>query len=398
MRKPKRIVAAVLAGLLCLTLSGCATSVAENTEIYFTQVSSILGNLFSGGGNTAKTPTAAPAGVPLDAPGGFTVDENGDYAFSGVEGAQYYLLYFCAPDATADGDTYLYASSPIEEDGSGVYAGNTSELFQYSYGEYLVKVFAFPDLTDTEHTMSTAAVDTYRYGGELRAPELYYYWNTFDQTMGVQVANMDAYLYEIYPDRVDITFTNVENSADVVELAIEPVSEGSFSAQTDALTPGATYTVTAVASSGSEFVSNAVSAVTTVSEAMTLGADHLYTDGYTYSDGFVLLWPVVCRLNPAEGGLAGMPVGTYGPYQYLVTPVETTAGSAYSYALTVNVVLFGASVEGTLELYEDGTFLMAETGGGPRGMIPPSSISGIWHDNGDGTVTMSYDHSSVTIS
>lgn len=31
-------------------------------------------------------------------------------------------------------------------------------------------------------------------------------------------------------------------------------------------------------------------------------------------------------------------------------------------------------------------------------MIPPSSISGIWHDNGDGTVTMSYDHSSVTIS
>ena len=58
---------------------------------------------------------------------------------------------------------------------------------------------------------------------------------------------------------------------------------------------------------------------------------------------------------------------------------------------------------GSLELYTAGTFLMTidppsgESGGfGPRG-LSGSSISGLWVENGDGTLTLSYDHTSAAL-
>lgn len=61
---------------------------------------------------------------------------------------------------------------------------------------------------------------------------------------------------------------------------------------------------------------------------------------------------------------------------------------------------------GTLELYNDGTFKMAigreDTGEesaspmGPRG-INDSTIEGLWAENGDGTVTLSYNHSTAAL-
>ncbi len=242
--------------------------------------------------------------------------------------------------------------------------------------------------------MSTAATATYTYSGEQSAPQLYYYWNTFDGTMGIQIANMDDYLYEAYPDQVDITFTNTSDSSDTITLTIEDVSADNYSTSTDALTRGATYALTAVATSTNSLVTNPTSDTTTVSDGLTLGENHLFTNGYSYSDGFannIFNWPVLAEdFDLDNGGLAGLAPAMTGQSSFITTPADSvTDGSSYSYILEA-----GSWAVGTLELYPDGTFLADETGDGP---VNASHISGTWYDNGDGTATLNYDHSTVVI-
>ena len=393
--KKHKLLLGLLAGLLCLSCTACGSSLAQNTETYFSTTSAILRTLFSSGQSDA--PDAAPGedsdAIQLDAPTGLTVGEDGSYSFTGVENAEYYLIYFCAPDATSDDDTFIYSSDPIEANDSNTYSGLFSDAFQYAFGDYLVKVYAFPDLTDDTYRMSTAATAEYVYTGNQSAPEIYYYWNTFDGTMGVQVANMDAYLYEAYPDKVDVTFTNTADSSDTVTLTIEGVSAENFSAQTDALTRGATYSVTAVATSTNSYVLNPTSDTTTVSDGLTLGENHLFVDGYSYSDGFannIFNWPIVAEnFDLANGGEAGHVAGGFSSTAFMTTPTTVSAGSAYSYTLQA-----GSWAAGTLELYPDGTFLANETGGGP---VNASHIGGTWVDNGDGTATLNFDHSTLVI-
>ncbi len=396
MRKLNILGLALMTGVLSLTCTACSTTVADNTESYFSNVSSILKTLFSSSSTStdeASETTTDSDTVKLDAPSNFSIDEDGNYSFTGVDGADYYLLYFCDMDATEDTDTFIYSSEPIYDDGSETYSGQASDSFQYGYGEYLVKVFAFPSISDSEHSMSTAATGTYTYTGEQSAPELYYYWNTFEETMGVQIANMDSYLYEAYPDQVDITFTNVSDSSDTITLTIEEVSDDNYGVTTDALTKGETYEVTAVATSTNEFVTNPTSDTTTI-EGLTLGDSHLFTFGYSYSDGFandIFNWPVLVEdFDLENGGSAGSAATNFGTTSFTVTPADSiTAGSSYSYTLQA-----GSWAEGILELYSDGTFLADETGGGP---VNASYISGTWYDNGDGTATLNYDHSTIVI-
>lgn len=172
----------------------------------------------------AASSSTADAGNQLATPTDFTVDENGSYSFTGVEDAEYYLLYFCDPTATGDDDSYIYTSGPINANSSNTYSGNCADEFSYAFGSYLAKVYAFPDLTDKDHSMSKPAIAEYSYSGNQSAPELNYYWNTFDGSMSIQVANLRTYEFEAYPDKVDITFTNTENSADVVALTMENVT------------------------------------------------------------------------------------------------------------------------------------------------------------------------------
>ena len=51
------------------------------------------------------------------------MSEDGSYSFTGVDNAEYYLIYFCAPDATSDDDTFIYTSDPIEANDSNTYSG-----------------------------------------------------------------------------------------------------------------------------------------------------------------------------------------------------------------------------------------------------------------------------------
>ena len=146
--------------------------------------------------------------------------------------------------------------------------------------------------------MSKPATAEYSYSGNQSAPELNYYWNTFESSMSIQVANLGTYEFEAYPDKVDITFTNTENSADVVALTMENVTPDNNQLDTDALTKGATYDVTAVATSNSEYVLNPTSDTTTVATGLLLGDSSLVTDAYSYSDGFannIFAWSRACK-------------------------------------------------------------------------------------------------------
>ena len=92
----RKTLAAVLAVGMAAGLTGCGSTVAANTNDYFTNVSSILHTLQSNGSQQdAASSSTADAGNQLSTPTDFTVDENGSYSFTGVEDAEYYLLYFC---------------------------------------------------------------------------------------------------------------------------------------------------------------------------------------------------------------------------------------------------------------------------------------------------------------
>ena len=155
---PRKTLAAVLAVGMAASLTGCGSTVAANTNDYFTNVSSILHTLQSNGSQqNAASSSTADAGNQLATPTDFTVDENGSYSFTGVEDAEYYLLYFCDPTATGDDDSYIYTSGPINANSSNTYSGNCADEFSYAFGSYLAKVYAFPDLTDKDHSMSKPA-------------------------------------------------------------------------------------------------------------------------------------------------------------------------------------------------------------------------------------------------
>lgn len=392
MKHLKKLAIGLLGAALCLTCTAC-TSLAENTGIYFSTTSGILQNLMNSGKVPEKnTPSQSESsGQQLAAPTDFTIDADGNYSFTGVEGAQYYLLYFCAPDAISDQDSFIYSSNQIASTGAGSYSGRCADEFDYAFGEYLAKVFAFPDLTDAEHIMSPAATASYTYSGEQSAPELSYYWNTFDGIMGVQVANMDVYEFQAYPDKVDVTFANVEDSSDVVTVTIDEVSPANCAAVTDELTRGASYSITAVATSSNPLVLNPTSDTTEVTDSVILGDCHVYVGSYSYSDGFannIFNWPIVAEnFDLASGGEAGTAPGRGGTF--MATPEDTSDGSAYSYTIQG-----GSWAQGPLELLPDGTFTAHETGGGP---VNASTIEGTWVDNGNGTATLNYDHSTIVI-
>lgn len=386
----------VLSVGLCLLCTGCSTTAASNASNYFSNVSNILGNLSKGQDIPQE---AEPSEAALAAPQQFAVDAQGGFSFEGVEGADYYLIYLCDTQATEDGDTYLYSSEMIPSTGSGnTYVGTLGDIMDYAYGDYLAKVFAFPSLNDSNHTMSAAAVTPYTFSGTQHDPQVAYFWNTFDDTMGVQLLNVGDYTYEAYPDQVDVTFTNVNNSDDTVTVTLKDISPDNYAASTGDITRGETYRVAAVATSGSPYVTNPVTQEVTVTDAVTCGDANAMVLGYIYADNIdgekALLFPRICEnFDLANGGSAGEVVARYGRYTHTATPTGPN-----TYDIYIDMRMFNADtiwgIPGTLELHADGTLTLRENGWGP---VPSASVSGIWVDNGDGTATLSYDPATVFV-
>ncbi|WP_294519315.1 hypothetical protein [uncultured Pseudoflavonifractor sp.] len=400
--KPRKLLSLLLtAGVLGLLCTSCATTALDNINTYYDEVGAVMDDWFAsstsaGGSATESQSTAAK----LDAPADFTLSENGDYSFTGVANADYYLVYFCAPDATGDSDPFLFSSNSIAATGTGgeTYSGNIDDLVQYGYGEYLVKVFAFPSLNDSAHAMSTAATATYSFSGAQDAPVVDYLWNTFDGTVDVQVSNIADYMYQVYPDTVEVTFTNTADAADAVVVTVEDLSADHYNAVSDALTPGATYDITAVAHSESAFVTNPTSDTTQVAQGVTFDGHNVISANYYYTDGIArnsFSYPqYVDRFDLTNGGVFNCGNSSIS-FNFTATPTAASAGSAYTYSMTSDNRPF-AIKDGTLELYTDGTFRFDQYSEmPPQG---PSHIEGIWTDNGDGTANLSFDHSTLRTS
>lgn len=400
--KPRKLLSLLLtAGVLGLLCTSCATTALDNINTYYDEVGAVMDDWFAsstsaGGSATESQSTAAK----LDAPADFTLSENGDYSFTGVANADYYLVYFCAPDATGDSDPFLFSSNSIAATGTGgeTYSGNIDDLVQYGYGEYLVKVFAFPSLNDSAHAMSTAATATYSFSGAQDAPVVDYLWNTFDGTVDVQVSNIADYMYQVYPDTVEVTFTNTADAADTVVVTVEDLSADHYNAVSDALTPGATYDITAVAHSESAFVTNPTSDTTQVAQGVTFDGHNVISANYYYTDGIArnsFSYPqYVDRFDLTNGGVFNCGNSSIS-FNFTATPTAASAGSAYTYSMTSDNRPFSIK-DGTLELYTDGTFRFDQYSEmPPQG---PSHIEGIWTDNGDGTANLSFDHSTLRTS
>ena len=400
--KPRKLLSLLLtAGVLGLLCTSCATTALDNINTYYDEVGAVMDDWFAsstsaGGSATESQSTAAK----LDAPADFTLSENGDYSFTGVANADYYLVYFCAPDATGDSDPFLFSSNSIAATGTGgeTYSGNIDDLVQYGYGEYLVKVFAFPSLNDSAHAMSTAATATYSFSGAQDAPVVDYLWNTFDGTVDVQVSNIADYMYQAYPDSVEVTFTNTADAADAVVVTVEDLSADHYNAVSDALTPGATYDITAVAHSESAFVTNPTSDTTQVAQGVTFDGNNVISANYYYTDGIArnsFSYPqYVDRFDLTNGGVFNCGNSSIS-FNFTATPTAASAGSAYTYSMTSDNRPFSIK-DGTLELYTDGTFRFDQYSEmPPQG---PSHIEGIWTDNGDGTANLSFDHSTLRTS
>ena len=385
---------------LCLLCTACATTAKENLDSYFLEVGMVLDDWFASDTAPTNTEDGDHGKTKLDAPGSFTLSENGDYSFTGVAGADYYLVYFCAPDATGDSDAFLFSSDSIPAAGEGgeVYEGNVDDLVRYGYGEYLVKVFAFHNLNDSTHAMSTAATATYSFSGAQDAPVIDYLWNTFTDTIDIQVSNIADYMYQSYPDKVEVTFTNTADSADTVVVTLEDLSAEVYSITSDALTRGATYDISAVGYSESAYVTNPTSDTTAVAQGVTFDGHNVISANYYYTDGIArnsFSYPqYVDRLDLTAGGVFNCGNVSIS-FNFTATPVAASAGSAYSFSMVSDNRPF-AIKDGILELYPDGTFRFDQYSEmPPQG---PSHIEGIWTDNGDGTANLSFDHSTLRTS
>lgn len=400
MKARKTFVLLAMLAALCLLCTACATTAKDNLDSYYQQVGIVLDDWFASDVNTDNSESNDQPDNRLDAPGSFTLSENGDYSFTGVAGADYYLVYFCAPDATGDSDPFLFSSSSIDAVGTGgeVYEGNVDDLVRYGYGEYLVKVFAFPNLNDSTHAMSTAATATYSFSGAQDAPVIDYLWNTFTDTIDIQVSNIADYMYQSYPDKVEVTFTNTADSADTVVVTLEDLSAEVYSITSDALTRGATYDISAVGYSESAYVTNPTSDTTAVAQGVTFDGHNVISANYYYTDGIArnsFSYPqYVDRLDLTAGGVFNCGNVSIS-FNFTATPVAASAGSAYSFSMVSDNRPF-AIKDGILELYPDGTFRFDQYSEmPPQG---PSHIEGIWTDNGDGTANLSFDHSTLRTS
>lgn len=460
MKRKKILLAALVA--LCLVLTGCSSSLSDNSGIYLSQ----MGQKMDIWLNSANAPAPQPSGASdpgtaddgktaLATPGNWSVADDGSYSFDAVDGAGYYIVYLY--DTQSEDTSFAYMSQNIDEDGSGSYSGKLADLFDYCYGLYDAEIVAYPAVGVKDVKKSAASTCGFSVIGEVPAPQVAYLWDCFTGTLGMELINIEDYGASSFPTSMEVTFTNQADSSDVITMSLENLSvlEDIFYASTQDVTKDATYTVSASLTWDSSIVTND-SITVDVGTVTTASDKNAMVDGYGYLDTSIYLsmdFPmVVTDFDPVKGGSAGtwyFYVNAFmtnkgvaipstfrdclsfqgekgsmgGAYHdgedvyFTVTPMAANAGSAYSYTLDVRgerdvISMFDgffwndmSAASGSLELYTDGTFLMtisepessggAGPGGGSRG-INGSSIQGRWVENGDGTVTLSYDHTSTT--
>ena len=301
----------------------------------------------------------------------------------------------------------------------------------------MAKVYAIPATDDTEHSRSAAGTYEFELSGEVAEPTYAYLWDYFSGTLEIQITNLEDYDSTLEPEHIEFVLQNTEDSSDTITLEMEDPDRTNrvYSVETSDVTPDATYSITASAAWDETYVDNPT-AETEAGEVTVSSTDNAESEGFGYLDREVYMnmcYPAVQdNFNTAEGGLAGIWYYFYytdsqapqwgGDYTlyFNATPADTTAGSLYTYDIQVanadgNIKPWsvgggreyeGRSVPGTLEIYEDGTFTCSleytyfdlDQMTGSAYDVAASQCSGTWTDNGDGTINLSYDLSTMVAS
>lgn len=455
MKKSRMTILVIVLALCVSLLTGCSSTLSSHCEVYAKQMNEKI-NIWKSTGEAESA--AVSTKTPLGTPANWTVAEDGSYSFSSVENAGYYIIYLY--DKQSGSSSFAYMSANIDEDGSATHSGMLSDLFDYAYGLYDAQCIAYPALGLSDMKKSEPAACDFSRIGEVSEPVGAYCWDCFSGTLGVQLINVEEYAASSAPTLVSFTFTNIADSGDVITLSFEnaTMDTDTYGTETKDVTVGASYRCTMNVRWDESIVTNP--SLSKDLGTVTLAADrNAMTEGYGYLNNSIyksLDYPMVAEnFDPAAGGSVGtwyffveafttnkgvaIP-STYkdcrnfqgamesmgAPYhggenaEFIVTPAEeVTEGSVYSYTLRVTgprevVSLFDGFFwndmpegEGTVELHEDGTFTLAITipqsaldNAGPWGVraIAASTISGIWVENGDGTLTLSYDRSTAALS
>ena len=427
--KLNKITAASALLVMCMGLTACSSTMGENSAQYFDMIGeniTILTGSSSRSSSDSSDEEESSSKTALDAPADFVMNEDGTYSFSAVENADYYVVYLYDTNAGEDA-SYAYMGSNIEEDGSGSYSGSILEEAAPAYGVYRAEAVAYPSVTSDEYRKSESSTAELTVSGEVSEPELAYLWDCFAGTVTVQIANSSDYSSTAQFTEMTITLTG-EDASDVLSVT---VTDGADEATIEGVSTDVTYTISAQASWDETIVTNAsfeaeLGTVTTYSNKNDTSDSYTYCndDIYSYLD-----YPMTTEsFDPQEGGIAGTwykeetsGFGGVTPAAYIyytAVPTDTTDGSLYSYDVsiakeegTIDVSkdwYSGTDLDpltGSLEIYEDGTFTMSidlfylgeHAESGMTAYVYATEIDGKWTDNGDGTITLAYDHSSVVI-
>lgn len=421
-------------------LTGCGSSLGENSLQYIDAVASRLQS--AAGGSSART--GKDTGTPLDAPADFTVDNEGNYSFSGVDNADYYIVYMYDAKAEA-GASYLQIGNNISEDGSASYSGNLKDSMAYGYGDFRIEVVAYPSVTDETYRKSEASACEMLVTGSVAEPAYAYMWDYFSDTLSVELTSIGEYQYTAYPTKVEVVLTNEADPSDTVTMTLEDLTliNDQYILSTSDVTMDAVYDMEAHAVWDADIVSNA-SADTEIGSVETSSCRNAIFWGYGYCNtanyNFMDYPLVVDSFDLTKGGSIGKWY-SYSPYSasgyglqnaeytatwqedksvyFTATPTEAEEGAAYTYRVDVAGENGGAiyredfgslgemegTITGTLNIYEDGTFkvqldpreiIYIEVKGSAL-LFTGSEAEGAWTDNGDGTITMNYDLSTVTM-
>ena len=428
--KSGKITVLAAAFAVCLGVTGCSTF-GENSSLYFSMVGENV-SILTGSSSRSSSSSSSSSGesggkTALDAPSDFVVNEDGTYSFSAVENADYYVVYLYD---TSEGDdaSYAYMGSNIEEDGSGSYSGSILEEASPAYGTYRAEAVAYPSVTSDEYKKSESSTAELVVSGEVAEPELAYLWDCFAETLTVQIANSADYSSTAQFETMTVTLVNAEDSSDVLSATVE---DGADEIAVEGVSADTTYTIRAEALWDETIVTNA-SFDAELGSVTTSSAMNVTSDSYTYCNDDIysyLDYPMVGEsFDPEEGGIAGSwykeetsGFGGVTPAAYIyytAVPTDTADGSLYSYDVTIAKEegtidvskdwYSGTDLDpltGSLEIYEDGTFTMSidlfylgeHAESGMTAYVYATEIDGKWTDNGDGTITLAYDHSSVEI-
>lgn len=392
----KKGIISIVGLALVFSTTGCTSSV-DDARTYAKNVDSVLDAWFSGNNGSSNVKSEEDTVVTLETPVDFVVDADGSFSFGTVENADYYLINFYDANAAGEGDNYLYAGEKIvPQQGEDNCSGNLQDIASFAYGEYVLKLQAFPKLGDTGYKMSGSTEADYVYSGEQSLPQIGYFWNAQTEALQLQLINIRDYEYESIPDSVNVTFTNSEDASDSVtfnltELALSP--DGGRDDKTrdfTGLTKGVTYDITAESVSESAFVNNQTTEKAKIAQAVTFGEANVLSDEYEYYDvwqveGFRFQYPRVWE--QFQLSQENTFTTNWGDV-YTLTP-SANANGGYSYDIALGVQFFGKllSAVGTLNLNSDGTLTIQQDG---VLFLVPSSMEGTWIDNGDGTVTLNF--------